>query len=167
MTHLEILESTIGFNKEWLDKFTCLRKLSLVDSGLKSFNFLQHNSLSNPEELDISYNSIRSIGENDFSELRNLRYLEISENEVNGMEIASNAFRFLNKLETLILRYVHFGETLTNTFLNGLCTLDLRCTKVRCTKNARLNRQWNQNNRAECVCSYAKVDSFGFLLQFL
>ena len=135
VTHLEINESTIGINKEWFDKFTCLRKLSLVENDLKSVDFLQHSGLSNLEELDLSYNSIKSIGENDFSELRNLRYVEISQNENDdGMEIASNAFRFLNKLETLILRYVNFGETLTNTFLNGLCnlkTLDLSDNGIR------------------------------------
>lgn len=135
VTHLQINESTIGFNKEWLDKFTCLRKLSLVENDLKSVDFLQHSGLSNLEELDLSYNSIKSIGENDFSELKNLRYLEISQNENDdGMEIASNAFRFLNRLETLILRFVNFGETLTNTFLNGLCnltTLDLSDNWIR------------------------------------
>lgn len=34
VTHLEIKESTIGINKEWLDKFTCLRKLSLLQKGI-------------------------------------------------------------------------------------------------------------------------------------
>lgn len=157
VTHLEIKESTIGINKEWLDKFTCLRKLSLVENDLKSVDFLQHSGLSNLEELDLSCNSIKSIGENDFSELRNLRYFEINQNENDdGMEIASNAFRFLNKLETLILRFVNFGDTHKHVFEWTLQP-----------NNARFKRQLDQNNRVVCVCSYAKVESFGFLLQCL
>lgn len=107
VTHLRLKLGV--FNPEWLRSFNNnLKRLSLSGCGLKEkLDFLQSEGFfPQLEYMDLSYNSISIIKKGVFSQLKNLKYLDISNNRIKFCidhvdQLKKDIFYGLSNLTTL------------------------------------------------------------------
>ena len=107
ITHLRLKLGV--FNPEWLLPFNNnLKRLSLSGCGLKEkLDFLQSEGFfPQLEYMDLSSNSISIIKKGDFSQLKNLKYLDISNNRIKFCidhvdQLKKDIFYGLSNLTTL------------------------------------------------------------------
>ncbi|XP_061196140.1 uncharacterized protein LOC133204428 [Saccostrea echinata] len=128
--------SSSNFNIKDLRDFNFLLHLNLSgcskeDSSLQNLGKqLESHSL---QTLDISFNRIRNLQQITFEKLSNLLYLNVSHNQITGINL--DFLRVIPKLRHLILRnneivIIHSKETY-NRFNSSLELLDLRNNKIR------------------------------------
>lgn len=102
VTHLRLKLGV--FNPEWLRSFNNnLKRLSLSRCGLKvNLDFLQSEGFfPQLEYMDLSSNSISIIKKGVFSQLKNLKYLDISNNRIKFCIDHNDIFYGLSNLTTL------------------------------------------------------------------
>ena len=113
------------FNLDCLNAFKNLKKLRVCirHDYLENLDFLKYESFSNLEYLNLNWCKIENIKENDFSKLKNLRYLDMSRNR---FYFEPNVFLGLDSLETLVIKRSllnHKKVALKKGVFNGLRSL--------------------------------------------